>query len=516
MKIPRSFNIFRHWKKFLPGLIILLVLFFFFGPSLIFNLWLNQDFAEGQFFSRMSASKGRISPLFDEVTVSGLTLYHHEDYKTPLTIQEIRGTNLHKISLLKVIFGLAEERDFVRLLSDGDLVVRDFSYNNEFVFLKKLTIGAINLAGLDYEGDNALNLNNQIFKNLKILDFAVTSLNGETLNFDGLSLSDYRLGLLKNLTISGLTYLDSQKNGLSLGDLEGKDINFTTFTYTPQTGTAGSLQTLLKATKSLNIHNFQQFLWGESILSFVDLLHVHARPEASTLVASKITVKDLRAKLEDLWPQLNLTPVGRVFLASFQPEIQGNLTIDLVEPTRQNMGTVALSLQSPQGIDLNFSLEFQNFWPLGLKSLDEVALKFLNSQIGKGRFSLKGSDLSQIFYPPLATEFFDGQNPAEELPRYLAPLYEKWATGLLSNPQLIQEELSLFFQNPQSLEIQIDPVKNFPRSSLEKAQKMSAGSILTDPQNFVRALNYAIINDISLSFSINGRAYQTITTIESF
>ncbi|MDR2350504.1 MAG: hypothetical protein LBF41_07820 [Deltaproteobacteria bacterium] len=493
-------------KYYFLGFLLLAALAVVFLPSLILTFWLNRSEEGDAFVRKISAEKARIKPFFDGFEVRGLTVVPAGAPDKSFLVESVKGTNIKRASMLKLLFGIGDENAFDLLAGDATLEIRGVSLEGPpSDGPKDFRLNTFELRGLSLgpSGD----LGSLTLDRLKITDFYVSLPDFKDFGVDSFAAFGLSGGILGGVVVSGLNYKDNSGPALSAGDFKADNVNLATVVASARNFPApAAIVALANSMDGLDLAAFTLNLGeGEALYAKSLVLDTPRGSPGPETPAKTIVLKDLRANLEALYPDLASSPKGRVILSSFGPTLAGNLTF---KGTRE-----ADAFYHSQGVlelvdsaDVTFNLRTRNFSPARAGNTNELLLVVMGATFGDGDLTIANRGLGTRLYPALSENLFRGRPAKEGILEALEPFFANKAWENVINADLIQSEAALFVAEPRRVAFHWSPEPGFPASSAVKAMRMSGKSPFSNPGEFYDSIKYAILTDVNLAVSVNGRA----------
>jgi hypothetical protein len=522
-----SINLKSHKKWYVLGaVVVLLVLTFIFLPGFLLRKTFNQDFNNNaQIFSSIRTEKVSVSPFLDKITLDGMVLTNRILPYNTIRLSEVRITHLKPSKLIKAILGI--ENDTFDLLSDGELVIRDLDSQDPSDKTFQIHASTISIEGfsLGLEPVDASRLDHVKFKSLKFSNLKLSILEHILFSSESLSFFDFGNSILGGLIIGAMDLSlpqSSKIKGLSLSNASASNLDlinlFLGLEHLNKSVSPYRIHALLPALSQLNssigsldLSTLSVEGRNEELLllrrALIDNLENNSQNQANRLW----TLEELTVTLNELRPYLSDSPLVKAVLDCLEPRT----TISLRATNSMEGPTLVkghLNLSVKEQMDISFDLSAENP-PTELGGFGLLA-SIPKLSLGHGELLLSDHSFLPRFSQTISQRFYNGQPVSEVflpyLSTFLSTLSDPKPGGRPLNQAIVELELNLFLNDPQSLKLNIDPVKGYPFSvinsgdtKVSKIIEMASSENMTD---LADKYKYAILSELNLSLEVNARA----------
>jgi hypothetical protein len=514
----------RHLRYFFLAIVFLLAVAFVVLPGFLLEKMLNQDYPDDDsYFSAVRTGTVKLSPLLDELTLTDVTLTPQREGDQPLTIAEVRITDMNRLKLVKALLGFGG--DAFEVLREGQLtILRLANAGLASVGLEHFSLGGLAIDGLSFDAESSDLIKGTSFHSLKLSDLALrfadkTHFSAEAMSFFELremTLGGMMLGSL-NASFPGPQLITgADLNNASLANLDFPALLSAFLKYAqgadagdPVRTTAGLLD-MVGVVGNVDLSGLTLTSAGEELFFLgkiqTDQIASEGGPTRILLVENLALALD---RLEDRWPTEGLEaalvrslPPRPVLYLSFRsgPEGAGfsatktSLTLNVDESLDLDLTLRAAGLSGGDPLSMLLSMSNLNLEPGQLNVTDLGLLTRLKPNLSEFVFESADSEKALLDLLPSALAFF--QNPKEDD----RPL----------NSSILELELARFIVSPVSLSLSWEPTVGYPGSVIDRTpgglSGLAAALVRGDMSDFEDKYKYPLLNELNLSLSANGRA----------
>ncbi|MDR1079439.1 MAG: hypothetical protein LBQ79_00370 [Deltaproteobacteria bacterium] len=484
-----------------------LIVFLAAVPTALLRTALNRDFEPGSGWGRMSASKARVSLFLTGFRVEGLSLWEEGADAPALTVESVSGSGLRPLSVLAAVLGRGDPSAIVS--GRGQLTARGAVFDGEASggYFTSAKLDTLALSGLDWDAGGGGQAENVRLRSLRIGGLEATNAFGETARLDSFSLAGLADGVAGRITAGGLFYGGGEGGALSVEGFSagGLDLKIAS---APRGNAAGFALSLFEALDSLDLDHFSWQTEGtEKAYLRSARLDVRADGEGRPLKTLeldgvKLSLNRFLAPGEDDFA---------AFAAAFGETPEAKLVFSAAGAPGGGPRKYDLGISVADSMDLGFTQNVNRLQSpvAALADFPEGALALLGSQLGEGGIWFADRGAMARLYPVLSERQLDGGDTAGALKEQVLPVIRGLDPEKILNLVPLEGEAALFLDDPRSLGISWRPTPGFPGSAAARAGLLG-GPKTGRPE----APEYAVLQEMNVTLSVNGRAPMGVVTAE--
>ncbi|MDR2612211.1 MAG: hypothetical protein LBG06_05070 [Deltaproteobacteria bacterium] len=484
----------------------LLVLLLLIAPSFLLHTALNRDLDPASGWRRMEVDRARVGPLLTGFRAEGLSFYAEGSDGPAVTVESVEGRNLSPLTVLRT---LLRGGDVLAVLSgEGEITVRDARLAKDAgtAFLKSGSLSALSLSGLELLEDGEGTVTGTELRSLRLSGLRLEETRGGTLDLDAFSLAGLSGGVAGRITSSALSYADGQGFAVSLAGLSLGPVDLRRALSPGSSSPLRFALSLFEASDSLDLDHISWSRGGAEAL-YARTVRLDVRDGGDGRPLKTFETAGARISPAALPQALPATPLGRVILALLAPEAEWDLSLAALGLPGGDPRKVEIRVSSPGLLELGVSQEVAGLADLPVLASPEPgpALALLGANLGEGGAWYSDRGASALLYDAISREFYGGGPAAEGLRELLLPAIRSLDPERIVNLGPLEGEAALFLEYPGSLGVRWKPAPGFPGSVAAKAGLFPGGGSAW-------SLGYALLADMNITVSVNGRAPMGVVT----
>ncbi|MDR1036834.1 MAG: hypothetical protein LBT40_09730 [Deltaproteobacteria bacterium] len=473
------------------------------APTILLRLALNRDLEPGSGWSRMSASKTRVSPLLTGFRVEGLNFFAEGSETPAFSVESVTGSGLSPLSVLTAVFGRGE---LLTLISgDGQVTARGASFEGTGAGSSmKGRLDTLYASGLDFGTSGEGAIESTDLKSLRIGGLQISDSYGERARLDSFSLAGLSHGVAGRITAGGIAYADGSGTAMSVEGLSAGGLDMR-LASAPGGHPLGFALSLFEALDSLDLDHFS---WqaGSQERAYLRSARLDSRVDEAGKPLKKLEMAGVKLGLRAL-VNTDADPDAAALVAAFgdSPEVELEFSASGAPGGGPRKYELKISIDGSMELGLTQNVARLPSLAAAVSDFPGSALSILGSQIGEGGIWFVDGGAAARLYPVLSERQFRGASAADALKAEVLPVIRGLDPARIVNLLQLEGEAALFLDEPRSLGISWQPAPGFPGSAAVRAG-LFAGAGGEGPQGRPEPLQYAVLQEMNVTLSVNGRA----------